>query len=245
MFDLSLAVTLALSTVQDKSQLPPINPDRPDFTDSAYIVPQGKWQVEIGARQFVSTTVTNDWGNQPLFRYALSKRFEVRLGLPSYFSGTAGSGLADGFAGFKYRLQDGVDNKTPSLAIIFTTSVPGRAAFSEKKLQPQLVFVAEQVWGVYDLQVNFSTAYLSTGGQQYSLFQATASLNFPVKGKLNGFFETVWNSTQGYRGPRGGLLHTGLSYLLSNDIMLDCAVGRGLNGVGKDWFFGAGLSFRF
>ncbi len=246
---ITAAILAVTAQGQSQSKLPPINPDRPDFTDSAYIIPKGTWQTELGIRRSRADGIVDDWGNQPLFRYGVNSRFELRLALPSNIAARSQLGpqvgFGDGYAGFKYRFKEGVDNKTPSLAAIMTATVPSKGQFSERKIQTQFVFVVDQTLGVYGLQLNFAYSYLSNGGMQFPQYSATYSLGYPIKGKLNGFFEGVYVSAQNFRGPRGGLFDGGLNYLVTNDFMVDCSVGQGVNGLRRDWFIGVGLSYRF
>ncbi|MCZ6506947.1 MAG: hypothetical protein O7A04_02700, partial [Acidobacteria bacterium] len=91
----TVPVLLFLSPLTGRAQ--ELITDRPDFTESAVVVPAGSIQIEGGL------TWVDDGGSQGtlsgpeiLLRWGLGDRFELRIGLPDYVEPRRGpSGVGD------------------------------------------------------------------------------------------------------------------------------------------------------
>ncbi len=225
----------------------PINTDRPDFTESAIVVPHRYLQVENGFTYENDRRIYTLSGPETLIRYGACKRFELRLGLPSYFSQRAGgvsaSGFGDTYVGAKFQL-----GPTPSgldISLIPAVFLPtGPRDFSTRTVDPELKFclskdLSERVSLSGMLYWSLPTEYQ----RRNSTLQTTLSLGWNLAKRWNVFLEYA-GTFSAHAGPQH-IAHSGFSYLLNDDVQLDIHYGLGLNNNSPESFIGAGVSFRF
>ena len=111
-----LRTTLVCLTVLAASaamaDTPPLTTDRPDQSDSPYIVPTGLFQIEAGfqhgQRSLSGEDLTVQSIPQSLFRMGVTESLEFRIAVPGYSvadGDSAGGSFADvfGAAGVSYR----------------------------------------------------------------------------------------------------------------------------------------------
>ena len=119
--------------------------DRPDFTESSFVVPVGRVQVESGATYTRSGLAREHALGEILVRVPAGRRAELRLGAPAYLwqrDGARASGADDAFLGAKFALSPG-GGKRPATALLIGTSLPtGAKSVSEKAWQPEVAVAA-------------------------------------------------------------------------------------------------------
>lgn len=246
---LAIAVTAlaAVCLAQDKEKIPPISPDRPDFTDGAGITPLGKWLLELGYRQTHSGGATlQEFGDQPVLRYGYRDNVEFRLTAPAYATGAGTSGFEDSAIGIKWLIKDGGDAKgfkSPSYAIEAGTTFPsGSNAFRSRKLQPSAIGIVDWDFGQCgDLGANVGVAVQ----EDFTVWSASLSYDRSFNERLAGFVESYALFPGSPGGPSDHFADTGVQFLVNNDCMLDAFVGSQLDRHRQSAFFGAGVSFRF
>ncbi len=237
---------------QGPKHLDPIEPDRPDYSNGIAIVPFGHPQLEVGYRQILSPNSTvRDYGDGATLRIGVNDRFEWRFGIPSFISSNDGSGrnsgFGDGSLGAKWKLSEGKGRSMPGFGLLFTASVPsGSSAFREKRVQPEARLLVDWQCGASsDLTANLVLGLPSDNGDEFTEWAASASYEQDL-GKGNSAFMEGYSLLPGsYRGPNESFIDAGVAHLLSNDVQVDASFGRGLNGRGRDSFFGAGVAIRF
>jgi len=218
--------------------------DRPDFTESAVTVPLTVLQFEGGATftrvtEHVDETVLGEG----LLRWGVHRRFEVRVGLPSYVSvanGATHSGLGDGSLGAKYQigpLSNGWD-----VAAIGTLSMPiGEDEFSSGKVDPSLIVAAgramnEKVGLGGQIMVSLPTV----GDSRDFEWGATLVMSSSLGSSLGVFGELALTVPEEGSAPL--VVHTGLVYGVSQTFQVDVHAGAGLTDTAPDFFLGAGLA---
>lgn len=122
-----------LTTAHAQDEAEPVVTDRPDFTESAVVVPMGVLQIESGSTYEQGSGVKIFSGPELLLRYGFTERWEWRLGLPDYAHQSGGgwriNGTGDTYIGFKY--QAGPTRTGLDISIIPAMTVPtGDSGFS-------------------------------------------------------------------------------------------------------------------
>ncbi len=226
----------------------PLVGDRPDFTESAITITPGRVQFEGGATHVDSGAVDSVELGEVLVRLGLSRRLELRLGLPIYASvddPSAGdpSGFTDSTIGVKVALGE---SRGWTTAVLVGTTLPtGSSEFREPHPQPGVVLAAERdLSAAIALGTNLGWGYRSDGGDQFGEALASAALGFGI-GPSTGFFVEVFGMMPSDRGrPETYFFDTGLTHGVRPNLQLDLRAGVGLNSAAADFFVGAGLIWR-
>lgn len=254
---LFLCFVLCLNaTAQETEPQPgPIITDRPDQTESPYLITKGFFQIETGFAYseagneiFQEKTTTY---NSTLLRYGLLDNLELRLGFDinetekTTNNGTApilGSGLGPLYAGIKIGI---VHEKgwLPEIGFLGGVFLPFSAAEAFKTQGTggdfRLAFshILSEKWS---FSYNFGVAW--DGETPYVSYVYSGVLGYAFTSKLSGFVELYGDLPE--EAESGHLLDGGLTYLLSENIQVDLAGGTGLN-TDQEFFVGVGISARF
>jgi len=251
---LALAAPLA---AQDFSGLKePINPDRPDFTDGPALVAPGHLQIEGGYTYARTGSERSSSLGELLLRYAFNDRWEARLGLNSYDwidSGVRGerriSGFEDPFAEVKIRLNaaEGRSPGIPALALLLNTTIPvgGRALTADVWQPGATLALSWELSDRWSLDSNLGYSYAADGDRRFSQLFASASAGYSFNERLGSFIEGYVLSKESADGSATHFADTGLSYQVSNDLVVDVHVGVGLDNPHPNWLAGLGASIRF
>lgn len=246
-----LALLLPSVAAQAQAEKPakpePIVTDRPDFTESALVVPHRRLQVENGFTQIWGRGYRSFGLPEILFRYGLTPRLELRFAPPNYTSqredGQTLSGFGDTYLGFKCQigpLRDGTD-----VALIPAAFFPsGSRAFSTRTVDPEIKLCASRdLNSQYSLNGMFYFAYPTEDGRRNATWQTTLSLGHPLTERLSCFLE--FSNVTPTRGAPENLVHAGFAYLLTRDQQIDLHFGFGLNAAAPRALLAAGYSVRF
>ena len=231
---------------QNASPRPPINPDRPGYTNSSDTVDPGQIVIETGATQTRGQDggVTDDYPEAEV-RVGLGSDLETEVFLPNSFDPHGGGkGIGDALVGGKWRFYKS-KNGAVRLSAAPYLSIPTRGSFGTGRVDPSLILGAETASGSrWDVQGNLDLTdpTQSDGGRLFTTTPA-AAVAYTLTPKLTVFGDGYDNVPR--RGPSAPTADGGLMFLLTNDIQLDAEVGYGLGGAAPTRFFGGGLSFRF
>jgi len=250
-----LAIALAQSAAPADDKVPPINPDRPDFTNGAGITPQGKVVVELGYRQTATKTFTlRQYGDQPVVRFALNPNLELRVGPGDYgtvrwFGGTD-QGWEDSSLGAKWCFHNGKDKSgfgDPSLALEADVEIPsGGRFFRADRAIPSLTGIVDfSIADGWDLAGNLVFAWNKDDAGDFWQTSASLSLGHDLAERVGSFLETYMTMTARHGVPTDHFADAGLTYRLNNDCQLDASVGTQLDRHRQTGVFGFGVSVRF
>lgn len=227
--------------------------DRPDQTESPFLVPKNFFQIETGFSYSESNehdfTEKEIVYNSTLLRYGLLDNLELRLGL--------------GFSELESLSGSGIETKISGTSPLYTGFKIG--VVEEKGLLPQIGFLGglslpfaaseefkpEGTGG--DFRFAFSHTLSEKFGFSYNLgvswngenpfvnYIYSAALGYAFTEKLSGFVELYGDFPEEETG--NILADAGFTYLISNQLQIDLSGGNGLN-TNQDFFVGAGLSLR-
>ena len=240
----AVLVFLAMPAKADQ----PLVTDRPDFTESAQVVPRGKIQVESGFTiERSGDARVQSWG-EVLVRIPTDERTEIRIGVPSYLrvqNGGSQSGFDDGFLGFKRVLKKG-EGSSPQVALLAGTTIPtGSRAVAERKYQPEVVLAASlDLSPKLGLGANAGYARASSDGQRFGQLFGSVALGYELGERWGCYAEVFAFSRDEPGGSSREYFNAGVTYAVSDDFQLDARLGRGLNDE-RERFWGIGASRRF
>lgn len=248
-----LAVLVAVTGSAVSAQpVPDLATDRPDFTESAVVVPLGSVQIEAGltvtdrnapplhpdATHGLALTTLS--GPEALVRWGFARGIEARIALPDYVvTGIerGGSGaFADPALGLKAELATlgGWD-----VATIAEVSLPLGDPELQTAANPFVLLIAGR-----------DVAAFSVGTQAEVLWDrdldrvdvgGTLVVGRGLGARVGAFLETtVGSSADG----TAALVHHGYTLLLSPTVQLDARIGLGLTEAVPDRFGGLGASVR-
>ncbi len=214
--------------------------DRPDFTESAVVVPLGHIQVETGATFAFDSDTEIISGPELLIRWTPLDRIELRFGAPDYIGGDGTSGFADPSLGLK--AQFGPVNAW-DVGLIATVYLPvGDDKLSTGSVDPEIIATMGR-----DL-----SSGISLGGQMLAARDGSTNL-WTVGGSLvagfalgrspvGTFFEIATLAPEEQESET--ILNHGYTILVSRNIQFDAYGGVGLTDAAPDFALGVGLTVR-
>jgi hypothetical protein len=236
-----------------------ITTDRPDFVESAEVVPNV--QIETGfndAHARHDGTQARTLTTPTLLRIALSRAFELRLETDGHADASvtdaAGGhlheqGMADTALELKWHFQEDDESGRPSVAWLAGVEMPtGVAAFRGRGWRPSLRLVSE--WALTD---GFSLGMMpgitldrTAGGQEFAngLFAVVLDKGFAPH--WDAFVELAAQQIAARRyGGNVVTFDTGIAHRLTPDFQVDAALYVGLTDTAPAFQWGLGASYRF
>ena len=213
-----------------------ISTDRPDQTDSAFVIPKGEIQVESGISFENSKSNIN-----ALFRFGLVKGVEIRLNsnylINDQLSFMKKSSFSDFEIGAKFKIFDKMFDKT-KLALLSNISIPtARESFSNNSYGfLTKVNISHELSGENQLGYNIGyNKFEDQNGQILYTIVYSRSLNsFGVFFEIFGDKSSVDSNLN---------FDSGITYLLNKTQQLDLSIGKGLNN--NLFFVSLGFSVNF
>lgn len=242
----------------DPARSEEIQPDRPEVTESARLVPRGSLQLETGLtfskESRAGRRAETVLGTEADLRIGLARNFELNIeGEP--FVRVRGpeddTGFGDVTLGLRYRFLEGDDDEpgSPSLGVKPFVKLPiagepigaDRAAFG-------LLFMASFALPL-DFELEVNAGAVAVGQSRSSHYRGQAIVSASASRDLARWmfaFVELFYSTRAQRDEREQLaLNVGLVYRVTPALALDAAVQTSLLGQGPDYLVRTGLSVRF
>lgn len=232
--------------------------DRPDTTESPYTVPAGMVQIEASFFDFTrdggGEGPTDEWVyGQIDFKLGLTPQSDLQVVVNSHTAvGETGTGERNGRSGlgditlrYKHNLwgNDGGDSAfalMPSITMPTGTEVSGDG-WSGGLMAPLGIALTDRLslglMGQFDLVHDGET-----GGHDLECLHSM-TLGLSVTDWLGVYGELV--GIAGQDADYQALFDTGLTFSLSDDLVLDAGVRLGLNRAAPDFGVFTGLSIRF
>ena len=217
--------------------------DRPDQTESVYVVPKNYLQTEMGF-MFEKTNRENNHFHLPtiLWKYGFNDKVELRVITEFSLSTTPSSSdyeLQPISLGFKTSLleEKGI---FPKIAFIGKAEVRKSEILQRKTITPAFRFTFQN-----NFNPKTSLGYnlgMFWNEDLHETYLYTLALGKSISPKLNYFVEIYGfvspNQTADTR------LNGGFTYLINDNFMLDTSSGIGLSEISAKYFFSFGLSYR-
>ncbi len=236
------------------SQVGDITTDRPDQSESPYLVDKGHFQVEAGitsendepVKDFKASVLS---APSILLRYGIAKNIELRGGIEVINSKTtvggnsaSENGMGPIVAGTKIKLFS-EKGSAPETSLILSISIPFKdnSAFQSDYIGTDFRFVMTN-----NLTKRFSLSYNIGGefgaGAPGAMGLYTVSLGVLVASKLSGFVELYGFMPQKFSPDHR--FDAGLIYLILKNVQVDASFGFGISERSPDFFVGGGVSVR-
>ena len=239
-----------------------LSPDRPDETESPYTVDAGHCQLEMDFANFTYDktrgTTTKAWDVGDFnFKAGLLNNVDFQLVYDNYLNvhtidGSGKSTTQSGFGDFTTRLKInlwGDDGGKTAFALLpyakFPTSTDG---LGNSAVEGGVIFpLAVSLPHDFDLSLETAASYMKNDddGGYHEEFIASVSLDHQIIGKLSGFVEFFSNFTTESHAGWLGTADTGLEYLVTKNIQLDCDCYFGVTRAAADYNPFCGITLRF
>jgi len=227
--------------------------DRPDFTESANVVPFGSIQLEGGYSFFGADGLDEHAFGELLLRIGVYDRLELRLGAGSLNWTDDGTeqvfGKDDPSMGAKIQILYGSEQfniLSPDMSLILGTSIPvGTDDFTDKKWQPEgKLCIAWPVtnWFSFGTNLNYTYAYDTGKGHWFSQFSGSMVFGFSVTEELGAYGEYIIYAPESSGGGSANYLSAGLTWLVTGTVQVD---GRFGIRVHDDYDYFTGIGFVF
>jgi len=239
---------ISLSIFAQENEIPELIGDRPDQTESAFIVPKGYFQFEDG---FLFENETSEIQNisysSMLLRYGLFENFELRFA--TEYNKTQNTGLDDisGFFPFAIGAKIHVNKEKgwiPQIAFLGHINIAktGAQEFLQDYHSVQMALTFNHTitdsWSIgYSLGVEFPSDV------DYSIGTYTLVSGFAISEKVGAFIEAYGDFSKHMYADNK--INGGVTYLLLPNLQLDFAGGFGLSEYSADNYWGVGLIYLF
>ena len=232
----------------------PLIADRPDFTESSETVSLGRVQFETGYTYSRDGIEKNDAIGELLARVGVHRVVELRLGLNSYsisrFRSNKLTGFEDVELGVKIKLDRGGGESgtdMPQFALIGSTTLPtGSSYFRAGGFQPAVkLLAAMDITDRISVGSNINYEYLNEDKRGFSQLVGSISTGVSVTLRLGLYFEYFGFFPLESDLKDSQYLNSGITYLITDDYLIDFRGGIGMNGGDNDYFIGTGAVLRF
>ena len=239
-----------------------LSPDRPDETESPYTVDAGHFQLEMDFANFTydqtDGTTTKAWNIGDFnFKVGLLNNVDFQMVYDNYLNvntkdGSGHSTTQSGFGDFTTRLKVnlwGDDGGQTVFALLpyvkFPTSTDdlGNNAVEGGVIFPLAVSLPHD----FDLSMETAVGFFQdeTDNRYHEEFIVSASLDHQIIGKLSGFLEFYSNFATRDRAGWIGTVDTGLEYLVTKNLQLDCNCYFGVTPAAPNFNPFCGITVRF
>jgi len=251
-------ITSAKSPPQSPEPIREMSTDRPDITESAYSVAPGMFQVEMSFFDYERDRSGPDrldaWiYGQVNFKYGITENSDLQLIFDMHtVSRAIGQGTRDVVSGFgdvtlRYKQSLwGNDSGRTAFAVMPYVSIPTGSdvsadAWAGGLIMPLAVTLTERIAMGLMAEVDL-VLDAETNGHDLE-YVISGTLGFSLTERWGLFTEVV--GIFGEDADAIGLFDTGLTFALTDNLVLDAGVRIGLNRAAPDLGVFTGMSFRF
>jgi len=222
--------------------------DRPDQTESAFVIPKGYFQFEDG---FIYENETSEKQNisfsSMLLRYGLFKNFELRFGTEYNKIKSTGSPDIIGFFPISVGAKIHVNKENgwiPQIAFLthINISKTGSKDFMQDYHSTQMAMTFNHT--INDaLSIGYSVGVEFPSDVSYSVGNYTFVSSFAVSEKIGAFIEAYGDFSKYMYADNK--VNAGVTFLVLPNLQLDFSGGFGLSQYSADNYFGFGLIYLF
>lgn len=231
---------LASTAVAQDADL--INPDRPGIADGSAVVGPGIFQLEAGLERDHASDGRST-ATPLLFRYGLSKAFEMRVEGNGYIQADGANGFAPVSLGMKYHFAD-----APSLGVIARIFVPSGTGVQRSHATAADVRLAADITigEKWSLNPNVGLGSQDDGDGRFTSGLAALTVQFNISERANVFVDGSVQSPEQRGGTISLIVDVGGALIVGRNTQLDASAGWGAHGTTPpNVFLAAGISRRF
>jgi hypothetical protein len=222
-----------------------IQTDRPDVTNSSFVVPNGSLQAENGINLTARRASRSIDGTNTRIRLGVARCIELLADLPDYFRsvhGVAPTGFSDLTPAVKAQF-----GPLPGGVVLSATAglgLPtGASRISGHGYNPYVQFPwSRELGGGWGLSGMFTQFWFPGQPKSDAIFEATFVVEREVGAHADLFVEYVGDYPN-HGGP-SQVVNTGGAYRFTTQ-QIDFHAGFGLTNRSPSYFFGLGYSVRF
>jgi hypothetical protein len=222
--------------------------DRPDLTESPFVVPKGYLQFENGFMYESNENERTLTSPTSLIKYGVNSNFELRL-IATYETSLTNSniklksGIIPIWVGLKSCLfeEKGIIPKTSIIAHLQISKWASKEMQLEY-IHPQFRFAMQNTLSK-NISLSYNLGMEWDGITPDSKFIYSVSSSISMSKRLGCYFELYGDYARA-----NAFVHNadgGFTYLLNNNSILDLSAGLNLNNKSKYCFISTGYSFRF
>ncbi|MFP4025059.1 MAG: transporter [Thiohalospira sp.] len=222
--------------------------DRPDQTESAYIVPKGYFQFEDGfLHETVNDQITNISYSSMLLRYGLFDHFELRFAADYNHVKSALINDLKGFSPFTIGGKIHINEEkgwVPQIAFLGHISIAntGADAFQQKYHSTNMLLAFSHSL-TDDLNLGYSFSVEFPEDIDYTIGTYTLVFGYSLTEKIGAFIE-VYGDFSKYMAAQN-IFNGGVTYLIHPKVQLDFAGGFGLSQYAPNNYFTFGIIYLF
>ena len=217
-----------------------LSPDRPDKTESPYTVDAGHFQLEMDFANYTCNqsdgTTTKSWNVAPFnLKAGLLNNVDVQFVFDNYLrvrtedrlagTTTIQSGVGDFTTRLKINLWGDDGGKTAFALLPYVKFPTSMDNLGNNAVEGGVIFpLAVKLPGDFDLGLETAVGFLRDDGDSnyHAEFINSITCDRAIIGKLSGYLEFFSNISAERHAGRVGTVDTGLEYLVTKNIQLDC-----------------------
>lgn len=265
-FQLLLPLLLVPCFVQgaDKSEYSLFNPtprgqmremstDRPDTTESAYSVDAGHFQVEATLFGFAKDgSVESMVFAETNYKLGLTNRTDLQLVVPFFEKQRGGEdddeGIGDLLVRWKWNLWGNDEGGTALAFMPFVKTPTAGHDLGNDKVEGGLIIPFAAALGEragFACMAEFDVAYDEASGDYGVDFVNTATIGVDLTDRWGAFVEFISVASTREDTPWEGYGKAGVTFVVSEDLVIDAGAATGLNDEAEDFVAFTGFSFRY
>ena len=236
----------ALGSLTILAQTEPIQADRPDQTETPFIVLKGMFQVETGFKFQKNDEISNS-NSLPsvLWKYGVNENFELRL-ITEFVSEKINDEKSSGFTpilvGIKIKLceEKGIFPKTSFIGHI---GLPNTASSKYKTdyVAPEFRFTMQHTLSD-KLSLGYNLGCEWDGMTPETSFVYTVTTGYSINNMISCYLELFGFATEKDKANHN--FDVGFTYLINNNFLVDLSSGVGITDNAPDHYLALGCSFR-
>ena len=236
-----------------REQMRGMSTDRPDVTESAYTVDAGHFQIETTLFGFAKDGDVESYRfGETNFKFGLTNQTDLQLVVPFFERQRGGGeddeGIGDLIVRLKWNLW-GNDGGDTALALMPFVKAPtashdlGNDKVEGGLIIPLAISVSERVG--LGLMAVFVVSHDNAGGDYGMEFVNSVTCGIDITDRLGGYLEFVSVSSTHEETAWEGYVNSGLTFAVTDDLVLDAGLGVGVNEEAQDIVPFVGVSFRY
>lgn len=238
---------LLIPCLSNAQEMDPIQTDRPDQTETPYLVPKNKFQIETGLsfqRENLNTNKTYTFPST-LWKYGINKNMELRVITEitnEIDSANKTFGLNSVYLGTKIRISE-ENGWLPKTAIIGHICIPNVATsnLKTKYYAPEFRFTMQHTLSdKLTLSYNIGSEWNTENLVPTLIY--TFATGYVLSEKIASYIEIFGFAPNNEKSNHN--LDGGFTYLINDNFMLDLSSGIGISINAPKYYLALGFSFR-